>query len=453
MVVMNPNKKEIMKANKLLLMCLAFFPLLGLSQPLSKVYTSSPKSFSSSPDVNVVAVLYLSSGQAFVQPVITTDDPGPGQTYTYYWEGPNGFTSPLMQPQLPSLGTYMCTVTNIYGCSTTDQVIVQASLWIQNPLPSLCIGDTLLLDLYIPDPGTGSFSGDNVANRMFIATTSGSFTVTYTSGTEVADATTNVYSGPNVSVKDTAFNCFGNSVSLQALGFANNYAWSYVSDPLNVLSNNSNYSVVVSSPTQYLLTAGMVYSDKTCYVTDSIWVVPIVANFNYVQDTGQGPYGPIFGSNINFIPDYKTAYSYNWHFGNNYVTGGGTSNEMSPTYNYNPYYGYFTVTLTMNSFCGISTASKTVRVNYLVITGIEDNIKDQEINLYPNPAIDYIYLSFGKAKASHLQVFDLSGRIVSTEKIDAFEYRLDVSSYRSGTYVIKVFDENRGSVTAKFIKQ
>lgn len=400
------------------------------------------------PAFNAGPNLYMGSGQTYVIPTVTGSP-----TDSYYWQGPNGFTSTLMQPQLSSLGTYTCTATNAYGCFTTDDVDVLASLWLQNPLPSLCIGDTLLLDLYIPDPGTGTFTGTGVANRMFVATSSGNFDITYTSGTETAIATANVYAGPNVYVsRDTAFNCFGNNVSLQAIGYANTFAWSYLSDPGTSLATTANYSVVVDTLTRYLLTAGMTYTNKTCYIRDTVVVVPIEASFTYVQDTGQGPYGQMFGSNVKFAPDYKAAYSYSWNFGNNYVPGGGTSTEISPTYNYNPYYGYFTVTLRMNSFCGVSTVSKVVRVNYL-ITGIDTPMKESEIQLYPNPAVDFIYLQFGENRVVRIQIFDLTGKLVSNIQLNDSSYRLDVSSYRSGSYILKAVDERGSSVTAKFIKQ
>ena len=106
----------------------------------------------------------------------------------------------------------------------------------------------------------------------------------------------------------------------------------------------------------------------------------------------------------------------------------------------------------MNSFCGVSTASKVVRVNYL-ITGIDTPMKESEIQLYPNPAVDFIYLQFGENRVVRIQIFDLTGKLVSNIQLNDSSYRLDVSSYRSGSYILKAVDERGSSVTAKFIKQ
>jgi len=250
------------------------------------------------------------------------------------------------------------------------------------------------------------------------------------------------------------FNCSGNPVALSAVGFADTYAWSYLSDPNTVLSNLQNYSVIVDTTTRYLLTAGLVYSGKTCFIRDTVTATPISAEFTYVQDTGQGTYGPIFGSTVHFVPDYPGGNSYHWDFGNNYVSTGGTSTEASPTYNYYPYTGYFTVTVTMTSFCGTTTSSKVVRVNNAVPTNVDD-IGIGETKLYPNPAIDFINVEFESFdQISSLQVIDVMGRVLSVNSESTGNgVRLNISNLRSGVYIITIVSKTNKSISKKFMKQ
>lgn len=399
--------------------------------------------------------LILPPGQDSIQSMVVTDDPGPGQTYSYDWTGPNGYSSTVIQPWLSDLGTYTIQATNIYGCSSSDQLLLRAAnptdtIWLVSNLPSMCQGDSIILDNYLTYPSEGILEGQGVVNRICYANSVGTFDINWIMGIDTVNTSVTIYGNPEVQVnRDTVFHCQGQSVWLSAVGIADSYTWSLLGDT-NILSNEQYYSVIVNNPQQYLLTAGVNHSDKTCFIRDTTTTLPISANFTYVQDTGQGTYGPIFGSEVNFIPDYKGGSSYEWDFGN--ILGGATSTEVLPTYNY-PYTGYYTVTLNIVTFCGSFNSSQVVRINHIVTTGIDDNIRDQEILLYPNPAVDYIYLEFGEARVSTIQVFDISGRMVSMENVDGFNYRMDVSSYRQGTYIVKLFDENGSSVTAKFIKQ
>lgn len=444
-MMLNPEK---IPKGLLILSLLMISTLFGLAQQTITV--------NSLPVVNIVEqTISLPPGQDSIQPTVVTDDPG---NYTYQWSGPIGFTSSVIEPWLSVLGTYTLTATNSYGCSSTDQLLLRASnptdtVWIQYPLPPMCQGeDSIALDFYVNYPGEGIFEGEGIVDRYFYPNTAGTFVLSWIMDDDTINVPITVYGAPDVYIdRDTVFRCQGQSAWLSAVGSADTYSWSYLGDT-TVLSTDQYYSVMINSPTTYSLTAGIDYNDKVCYTIDTVSTLPISASFSYEQTVIDTTYGTLYGSYVHFNPDYKLGTSYTWDFGNHYV-GGATSSQVSPTYNYNPFNGYFTVTLTMESMCGETTSSQVVRVNYLETVGIEDNIQIEEIELYPNPATDYIYLQFGEDNVSRIQIFNLSGQVVSTELVQGYNHTLNVYSYPQGTYIVKIYGKNGGVLSTKFIKR
>lgn len=101
----------------------------------------------------------------------------------------------------------------------------------------------------------------------------------------------------------------------------------------------------------------------------------------------------------------------------------------------------------------------------IIVTGIsattlsnENFNKDLELNYWPNPAADYINISFDEAtlgKDAIIKVYDLTGKQVITEKISGKQgnaYQLDVSKLRQGTYIMNITSSN-GSYNSKLIKK
>lgn len=84
-------------------------------------------------------------------------------------------------------------------------------------------------------------------------------------------------------------------------------------------------------------------------------------------------------------------------------------------------------------------------------SGLSESYSKEGIGLYayPNPATDYITLPYsldGK-RIGDLKIYDLNGILIESKKVggDFNEIQLDVSSYKSGTYVY-----NCNGTTRKF---
>jgi hypothetical protein len=89
------------------------------------------------------------------------------------------------------------------------------------------------------------------------------------------------------------------------------------------------------------------------------------------------------------------------------------------------------------------------------VTGIDNNYNDEYINIFPNPAKDYIYIQpsegFDSSESYDIRIFDMLGVIQSTPSIRATpqrgELQIDVSFLAPGIYFIKI-----GNRIEKFVK-
>ena len=89
---------------------------------------------------------------------------------------------------------------------------------------------------------------------------------------------------------------------------------------------------------------------------------------------------------------------------------------------------------------GTKEISQTIKVDMASIAGIKE-INGEKINMYPNPASDYVMLlSNGNG---NLEIFDITGKIVYTSKINKNTQYIDVSSFEKGYYIAKVSSNDK----------
>jgi ligand-binding sensor domain-containing protein len=76
-----------------------------------------------------------------------------------------------------------------------------------------------------------------------------------------------------------------------------------------------------------------------------------------------------------------------------------------------------------------------------------------DIVLYPNPADDFITLKMSDGlRNSMVDIFDIQGKKIRTYSINNNRQLLDVSSFPSGIYLVKI-QSDKNSTVKKFIKQ
>ena len=83
-------------------------------------------------------------------------------------------------------------------------------------------------------------------------------------------------------------------------------------------------------------------------------------------------------------------------------------------------------------------------------------IKNEDITLYPIPAIDNLFIKTTKElKNSTIKIFDVSNRLVLENKISIINTAsVDISNLLKGTYFIEITNENsKLKYFKKFVKE
>jgi len=340
-------------------------------------------------------------------------------------------------------GSYTCTITDANSCSTTQSATITEPApitYTQNP--TICNGQSV-----------------TVGANTYTSTGSYSDVLTAANGCD-SSVTTNLTVNPLPVISSqsgTITVCSGDSglFTVTSAG-SNTYQW---------------YWVNVNTPGTITADIG-IYSENN-YTTDSMTINPIT-------NAGWGPsglYGVLCivtnGSGctstslvdtifINPLPTISItgnssvtigtadtltatgAVSYVW-------TSGSTSDTTIVTPLANTTY---TVTGTDANGCH-DTASFVVTVNPLGLNNIYSNDK---MSLFPNPAVDYINLSFTMNTAnssSVIKVYDMLGNEMMSENEtigNGKTVTMNISSLSNGVYFIKVLNGKKEQVV-RFIKQ
>ena len=94
-------------------------------------------------------------------------------------------------------------------------------------------------------------------------------------------------------------------------------------------------------------------------------------------------------------------------------------------------------------------------IDFRLPTGISNNGTIQEaVNIYPNPASDFVGITMNSSNIKEIKVMDLTGRILETIPVQRGEdnIRINVSGYPSGIYFLS-FSTDQGTKVRKFIKR
>jgi M6 family metalloprotease-like protein len=145
--------------------------------------------------------------------------------------------------------------------------------------------------------------------------------------------------------------------------------------------------------------------------------------------------------------------------GSGNLTGQGTyiyNTPVKATASANPGYSFLHWTLgdsivsTNAIYEFIADQNKILVANFQSITEIEE-MKVQQIHVYPNPATDFVQIS-GAPAGTELSVLDLSGRVVLRTDLLTNDETIDMTSLKQGIYVFHLRDQGE-STSRKVVKQ
>ena len=91
--------------------------------------------------------------------------------------------------------------------------------------------------------------------------------------------------------------------------------------------------------------------------------------------------------------------------------------------------------------------------SYISIVSVEDHDLDIDIMIYPNPAVDYLNVVVSDIdKANNYFMYDMSGKLISQERINDKEFKIGFSTLSMGNYMLVFTDEERKLKTIKVQK-
>ena len=115
------------------------------------------------------------------------------------------------------------------------------------------------------------------------------------------------------------------------------------------------------------------------------------------------------------------------------------------------YTGPVTVSVKASNECGEEVFSQTILVKSSASVGESH----QNMRLYPNPAEGYVNVAVSTMKDALIEVYNVLGERVLMEQVDAQDsmgHRLDISSLKSGLYLVKVSFEGQTTTCNLIVK-
>ena len=75
------------------------------------------------------------------------------------------------------------------------------------------------------------------------------------------------------------------------------------------------------------------------------------------------------------------------------------------------------------------------------------------ISFYPNPSDDTINISSNKEQLQKIEFYNMTGSLIFKTDLNANIYALNIANYPSGTYLLRVFNQNNETINTKIIKK
>jgi hypothetical protein len=136
-----------------------------------------------------------------------------------------------------------------------------------------------------------------------------------------------------------------------------------------------------------------------------------------------------------------------WDFGD-----GNTSTTYRPEHTYADT-GTYHVCLTVSNGYGEDTFCRDVSLTGTSVSTEPEIIKNELVQIYPNPARDYVILKFSEIGMYSIRMYDMLGNLVLERKTEALNYQMWVSKLPAGVYSIQIRNEKNEVVVEKIVVQ
>ena len=316
-------------------------------------------------------------------------------------------------------GIYTINAITVAGCSASATIAVSIVAPVIN-LPSnaaICPGNSRTLDA--GNPGATYAWSTGATSQSISVNAANSYTVTVTNAagcSAVKTVVVNFNPAPVINLAANVGVCAGDSVILNAGNAGSTIIWSTgATTPTITVSSAGTYAVTITN------VLGCSSTDASVVVINPLPVVNLGLDTTICEN--QAPWTISAG---NFS-------AYRWS--NNATT---SSIDVSVT-------GTYGVTVTDANIC---TATDEVFVEVEICIGTNSPGISGSINLFPNPTDGFVNLEMLAFVPGNyrMTVYNVQGQLALTEQVnvstDRVLVQLDLSSFPSGAYMIKVASDN-----------
>ncbi len=344
----------------------------------------------------------------------------PSGASTYTIQGGSASVSPTANSSYTVIGT------NTAGCvsanTATSNVTVNAAPTISVNSGAICAGNSFTITP--SGASTYTYSG---GSAVVSPTATAAYTVTGTNtvgcnGSAVSNVTVNM--APNVSITGSNSICAGNSASLTASG-STSYTWNTGATTSSIVVTPTANTTYTASSTGTNGCTGMAMTSVTINALPSVSAVSSNTAFICV------------GSSATLTAAGANTYVWN-------TTATTAVIAVSPTTTTS-----YTVTGTNAAGC---SANAVISQSVNTCTGLNSNFSNLTSNfiVYPNPSNGIFNVQL--ENAATIEVTDVLGRVILTDKVNAGNYQLNLGNNVNGVYFVKATVDGK-TKTVKIVKE
>jgi len=82
-----------------------------------------------------------------------------------------------------------------------------------------------------------------------------------------------------------------------------------------------------------------------------------------------------------------------------------------------------------------------------------DDIEPTTASVYPNPSSDLVNISLDKGELLKIELYSMTGRLLFKQYLNSSTYTLNIGDYPSGSYLVRVFNQNNDVTNTKIVKK
>ena len=91
-------------------------------------------------------------------------------------------------------------------------------------------------------------------------------------------------------------------------------------------------------------------------------------------------------------------------------------------------------------------------VNLTSVTGLNEAMSFNELQVYPNPATNSLTLSFDSPNEISYSILNMLGEVLKKEKLISSSNKLDISSLKDGVYFLQIMEGGNSFRIQRFVK-